>query len=97
MMVGMSRKLLVFLLSELVTVRLVCKQCQATAAVEVPLGRLGQQAVFCPSCRTPFGGPIAGMPNYLDELARVIAQLQHKSVPFEVEFVLPDKGGGAAP
>jgi hypothetical protein len=86
----MSEKLLKLLLSDLNTIRIVCRKCGA--AVEVPIDRLGNAGdVFCPGC--PSNGKTvlrSASGDDLGNLAAAIIRLkQVKDV--EIEFVVPEK------
>jgi hypothetical protein len=98
-----SEKLLRFFkLSELVTVRLVCKHQKCGAIVELPLNQI--EKMFkegrCRVCGEPFHvketlqgfiqGPIPEF-NWLSELALSVAKLNHSGVMVDVEFVIPGK------
>jgi hypothetical protein len=87
----MSEHPLTVLLSDLSTVRIVCRHkadgTSCGVAVEVPVERLGQLEE-CPVCHNSFD-PMAG--KLCTSLGRAITQLQaHKGV--QVEFVMREKG-----
>ena len=85
----MSRKLLAFLLSELNTVRILCRKCSAVA--EMPLADLGRQPGHaCRFCNAPFSLPPKN-PGPFAALAQAIGELQKMNSAVDVEFVLPDK------
>src|SRR5437764_12980 len=95
----MSDKLLrFFLLSELETVRVVCKKATCGAVIEVPISRLGNffQGGNCRVCNNSFGvvdslqRPITGI-NWLETLENVLTALKNASKNVEIEFVLPAK------
>jgi hypothetical protein len=86
----MSEKLLKLLLSDLNTIRIVCRHCGA--AMEVPVERLGNAGdVFCPGCpvdkktvlRSARGDDLAAL------AAAIVRLKQAKDV--EIEFVVPEK------
>lgn len=96
----MSEKLLrFFLLSEIDTVRLVCKNPSCKAVSEIPIAFLENKILdgLCPVCKTSLNvvennqkSPIRGQ-NCLTLLAQVFASLGKDSVNLDVEFVLPAK------
>lgn len=84
----MSEKLFRFLLSELKTIRIICKGCHGI--IELPPGKIAHQlaAVQCPLCRVSFGHS----ENYqLAKLAEAIHELSKPDAPVTVEFLIPDK------
>jgi hypothetical protein len=85
-----TEKLLKLLLSDLETIRIVCRQCKA--AVEVPIDRLSNAAdILCPGC--PPTGKTVLRPAKGSDLANLAAAIirlkQAKDV--EIEFVVPEK------
>jgi hypothetical protein len=87
----MSRRLLAFLLSELKTVRIICKNPTCQGAVEIPVEHLGSRMAE-PSCRIcghPFQ-PFAQGTNGFSILARAIQLLQQHADQGDVEFILPE-------
>lgn len=92
----MSEKLFKFLLSELSTVRLVCKDKSCGAITEMTLEKLrtrfSQSDPCCPVCRAEFGDPAtSSTSNPLRDFAQAVRALQARQQFVEVEFVLPDK------
>ena len=88
----MSRKLFAFLLSELGTLRVVCKQCSGVAEMTIDraCAKFETQS-NCPLCNQPLFGMSRGADNPLHRLATAIRSMQeHKTV--DVEFVTPDNG-----
>jgi hypothetical protein len=88
----MSRRLLVFLLSELATVRIICKNCHAI--FELPIEKLGMrlQSPTCKVCNHDLLPPFADE-NAFGLLARAVSKLKDQAATVEVEFVLPDVEG----
>jgi len=89
----MSRKLLAFLLSELATIRIICRNGMCGAITEIPINRLADtmKANCCPVCRSPFcNQQLERPPNWLARLAEVLTGLQKTADLVDVEFVLPD-------
>ena len=90
----MSRKLLAFLLSELRTVRIVCKGC--AAVLEVPIEKLGNSVATC-ECK------VCGQsfPRLKDaenrgpfwQLGQAIQQFRTHEAVVDIEFILPDDSG----
>jgi hypothetical protein len=92
----MSEKLLKLLLSDLTSIRIVCRKCGA--AVEVPIDRLGNAGdVYCPGCPRDEKTVLRyAKRDDLINLAAAITQLkQAKDV--EIEFVVPEKEGKPTP
>lgn len=90
----MSEKLLKFLLSELDTVRLVCRHKGCDAIVELPMEALARSsfnAFVCPVCQN--GIQPAGQ-NNLKALADAWKSLKSMNSFLDVEFVIPSKTGG---
>lgn len=89
----MSRKLFAFLLSELGTVRLLCRSPQCGAATELTIEQMGLRMMppFCPVCRAPL---LSGHTNdnSLTRLAAALIELRAQTGTVEIEFVLPDDG-----
>lgn len=82
----MSRKLLAFLLSELNTVRIVCKKCRT--AVEMTAEQVGGVTEYnCLGCRTTINAATA-----LKSLAAGMGNVKSSDL-VEVEFVVPDPAG----
>ncbi len=88
----MSRKLFVFLLSELKTIRFLCKSKGCGAACEVPINQVAGmfRDPVCKNCNARFYPVTATNINPLIVLAKAIEDLQHICVGVDVEFVLPD-------
>ena len=90
----MSKKLLTFLLSELTTVRVICRHAGCGAITEVPIDAL--QTMLgneCPVCRTRF---LAQAPPHVQQatfadLAKAINGIAANKDRVEIEFVLPDE------
>jgi hypothetical protein len=80
---------LTILLSELATVRLVCKKCRT--AIELDLAGLRTKLgnAECPCCNNDFPEDDHGH-RLLAELARTLPALRKDSKAVEVEFVIPD-------
>jgi hypothetical protein len=93
----MSRKLLAFLLSELETVRIVCKACSAVTemATEKASGKF--ETPQCPLCRELFFRPRPGTGTYnpLFNLLVAIEEVK-RFTTVDVEFVLPDQSPSEA-
>jgi hypothetical protein len=87
-----SKILLSFLLSELKTIRIQCKNPRCKGAIlEVPVDQLkslySSTSLSCPLCREDlFVGP--NQQNWLNMLAVAIAGIQDASEKVEVEFIL---------
>lgn len=86
----MSRKLLAFLLSELSTVRVLCKKCGGV--IEFPCEKLAFyfQSPKCPLCRHDFGP--SDDDNPFAAIAKAVATFKLIHGQVDVEFVLPDPG-----
>ncbi len=87
----MSKKLLSFLISELTTVRFVCKNAACGMVVEMTVddliqGKGRQQA--CAFCQSSFD-PHKRATAPITELARAIGALKAAASVVDVEFVLP--------
>lgn len=92
----MSRKLFAFLLSELGTVRIICRAKECGAVTEVSIARMRVANGECPVCKGDLVPAIDGHPlggNPLTRLAAAIQELQAHAGKVGVEFVLPDKTG----
>jgi hypothetical protein len=84
-----SRHLLAFLLSELTTVRLLCKAPGCGVIFEMPLEALaGARWRACPSCHASFDPAQSGTGPLLDFAAAARA-LQGFQKVLDLEFVLP--------
>jgi hypothetical protein len=92
----MSRKLFAFLLSELSTVRLICKRPTCGGVAEMPIDQLekrfeGQYAPACPVCGGTYQGIDGSRPTAFHLLAVAVKRLQQCKDAVEIEFVLPDE------
>ena len=88
----MSKKLLSFLLSELKTVRVICKRLlpgdkPCGGIVEVTIERLGKMTK-CPLCNGDL--VVNGGSQRLFNFAHVVRELLDDSPLFQLEFVIPD-------
>lgn len=94
-MVTMSEKLLRFLLlTEIATVRLVCKNKDCGTIVELPIKKLQEDKwKKCSSCNTvfPVAHPDDQSVNYLADFSRAIEWLKLAKNILDIEFVLPGK------
>jgi len=90
----MSEHVLKILLSELVTVRVRCRQQGCGAIVEIPTEELDQKfhSGLCPFCRAVLQLP---QNNHLAELARALRELKAAHQQVEVQFVIPQKAPSA--
>jgi len=98
----MSRKLLAFLLSELSTVRVICKHDKCGVVTELPADQLpvrfGGDPVFCPHCRLSLCAGLSSHAagraphNPMTALAYAIAEVSRADAKFDLEFVLADTG-----
>ena len=88
----MSRRLLVFLLSELATLRVVCRRPGCGGVTEMPLDRVAARFADprCPVCQGELLPGNAAGANPLTQLARAAVALQAHAANVDVEFVLPD-------
>jgi hypothetical protein len=91
-----SRKLLAFLLSELNTVRIICKRAECGAITEIPISSMAKMfsGNWCPACQHQFVEEFPGKPvppRRLVELANAIAAVKDVQA-IDLEFVLPDNG-----
>lgn len=86
----MSEHLLRILLTELSTVRLVCKDKSCGAVTEISLEQLRTRFsdVRCPLCKAAFGDSDVGG-NPFKDFAQAVRAIQSRSDHVEVEFVLP--------
>ena len=86
----MSRKMFAFLLSELMTVRVICHQCHGIIEMTVDHTRTKFETQSnCPLCNQPLFGMGRGADNPLHRLVAAIRSMQEfKTV--DVEFVVPD-------
>jgi hypothetical protein len=84
----MSEKILKVLLSDLHTVRVLCKQCRAI--VELSLEDLAKkyQSGYCPICKACL---VAPSDNTIVDLSNAIRGLQELHQHLNIEFLLPDK------
>ena len=86
----MSRKLLVFLLSELSTTRILCRGCKV--ALELSLAELTQRRLTaCPLCNADFDPLQTGI-GPLAEFAKAARALQDMAKILDVAFILQDPG-----
>jgi hypothetical protein len=88
----MSRKLLAFLLSELETVRIVCKGCSAVTEMTTEKASGKFERPHCPVCNTAFFKIIPGQGQYnpLFNLLQAITEMK-RFTTVDVEFTLPDQ------
>ena len=86
-----SRKLLAILLSELQTIRLICKRHNCGGIFEVAASSLAsmRSPPICPLCGHPFVNPTSQHQSHIGELARVMVAVG-QAPDVEVEFVIPD-------
>lgn len=95
----MSRKLFAFLLSELKTLRIVCKKCGSVIEMNLETTDL-KKGLNCPTCLHTELVSANDAANRslitLSSLVDAINGLNKSSKSYEVEFVLPDDGDGAA-
>lgn len=91
----MSRRLFAFLLSELTTLRVICKSPVCGAITELSPRLLEAMCVRgeCPVCKAPFGLP-AGQIDAISKLAKAIQSVQACSDKVDIEFIQPDTSGG---
>lgn len=88
----MSRHLLAILLTELQTVRVLCRKANCGAVFETPLAELARRRlVRCPICGADWDhqggpGPLAQLAEAMAEMARYDAQV------VGVEFVMEEEG-----
>jgi hypothetical protein len=101
----MSRKLLAFLLSELNTVRIICKSPGCGAVIEVSFEqmRVFFQNPRCAICSQPFVLPnpsghqaTANQPNEFIALGEAVARLKSNLSRADIEFILPDNSASTA-
>lgn len=92
----MSRKLLVFLLSELGKVRLICQRPECGMVVELDIHKMGDRysgdSPQCPGCRTVLWRERPGEDNPFVTFANAAESLIAMRDRVEIEFVLPDNG-----
>ena len=91
----MSKKLFAFLLSELKTVRIICKHDNCGVVVEVPVDKLndkfgGSGAVKCIHCGRLLTEFSIAAVNPFSMVHHAIIESQRKDAKFDIEFVLPD-------
>ena len=90
----MSETLLRFLLTELKTVRVICKRKDCGAVTELPVERLEHafREFKCPLCRAKIRNA-PGEEDVFDLLGRAVRKLHEPQVRerIAIEFVLPDK------
>jgi hypothetical protein len=88
-----AEKILKIPLSELATIRLICKRQNCGGVAEIPVSRLvalvGQ--VTCPSCNQAFSVPVIGGPGGLGGLKALGKSLENlaPTADMMVEFVVP--------
>ncbi len=83
----MSKTLFSFLLSELKTVRILCREKKCGGIFELPIDALFlKRPIECPFCEAKWGD---GQNNPLKDLAHILEKLGGMSQLFDVEFVLP--------
>ena len=88
----MSKHLLTFLLSEVKSLRIICKGKDCGVVLEVPLDGIGSLAnMVCPKCKQPFYVHPANMQavNAFLPLAQAIAIIKSSGV--DIEFSLPEE------
>jgi hypothetical protein len=87
----MSRNLLVFLLSELDTVRVICRHANCGVTIELPVGQLGQRFAngHCPACNQLLA---SGGKNAFEQLTEAVRAFKAYDKTVGVEFVLPADG-----
>ena len=93
----MSRTLFAFLLSELKTVRILCKHDGCGVVTELPMGKLAQKfhadgmsRVICPHCRGTLTDRVISHGSVFGTLTAVAAEAQQANAKFDIEFILPD-------
>jgi hypothetical protein len=86
----MSRKLLVFLLSELKTIRVICKNPECRVTSELPIEKLETkfQVSACPACRKQIYPPNV---NPFLSLATAVEKFREWKDSIDIEFVFPDE------
>jgi hypothetical protein len=84
----MSEKIFRFLLSELKSLRAICKQPGCGGVVELPLDAISgkKTSIRCPVCDNPLQQPTPN--NHLANLAKAIESVTTSGVA-DVEFSLP--------
>lgn len=87
----MSEKLFKFLLSELNTVRVHCRNCDAI--IEIPFDKIGSTfpSCACPLCRHTFDTGTWESGHLFQILAEAFRRIKAIKERVEVEFVLPDR------
>ena len=88
----MSRRLLAFLLSDLDTVRILCRRPGCGGVTEMPVANVAARFADprCPVCQAELLPGNAAGTNALTQLARAVTALQAHADKVGVEFVLPD-------
>lgn len=88
----MSRRLFAFLLSELATVRVICKNPTCGGVVELPVSRLSAQHgnTICHICGANFQTHLSNEPNPFTALAVAFQQIKQHADKMDVEFVVPE-------
>jgi hypothetical protein len=89
----MSRKLLAFLLSELQTVRVICKNSACRGVIELPLSHLAAKLhdATCPLCHQPFIQLRKREDNPFALFGKAVEEPQHYAPErYELEFIIPD-------
>lgn len=89
----MSEHLLKIMLSELATVRVLCKSSTCGAVIEMPLADMPRMLALgeCPVCHASFRVPSSSGPDLLAALARSIQAVQAASGRVEIQFVIPQQ------
>lgn len=92
----MSRKLLAFLLSELKTVRIICKHPACGVITEMPLDKLAGKLCTgqCPACQKAIAS-VSQDSNAFLLLAKAAQLFAARKDDVEIEFVIPDNGDEA--
>jgi len=85
-----SRKLLAFLLSELKTIRILCRQGHCQGVIELPLADLAKGHGKCPICSNAFN-PLNHTLSKLTLFAQHLRDIQEAKEVYEVELILPDE------
>ena len=86
----MSRKQFFFMLSELKTVRFICKKCGAVAEMNIGQIDMSFGNPSCKACSTAYDGASTSFINTLTKLGKTLEAAQADSLGCEIEFVLPD-------
>ena len=90
-----AEKILKIPLSELATIRLVCKRQNCGGVAEIPVSRLRNSPSLdkwtCPSCNQAFSVPVIGGPGGLGGLNALGKSLNNlaRTADMTVEFVVP--------